>query len=579
MQNKINCYHILIADDLLGVRKDHSKIIQDVCIEKKYNVEIHTASSKKKSIEIFDKYPICLALVDIQMETDMAGRELVEYIRIIRRNNLTKIILITTPAFQKEFDALTNRVYKCKYLDKSHFDAERLAGTAIACLGEYDEALEEIEKIEKLKQVEIQKYPLLGKSKIWTDNVINEIDRIAKHDSDVLIYGETGTGKENIARHLHWKSERWDKPFVKFQISSINEELQGSMAFGHKKGSFTNAYYNNLGFLEEANNGTLFLDEIGTLSIKSQILLLRALDEKKFNKIGGGEIKVNIRLITATNDNLEEMVEKGLFRGDFYYRIASSEIIMVPPLRERKEDISLIANYYFDELNGLEQNYKTGISDEAMKKLENHMWKGNVRELQGVVKRAFYTTDNKLITEKDIVFNKLFYGGSTYNYKDESRNEETKSSSNVSDSQLNNITVNDINELAERKLFIELNKSQKRDGSWNILAVAEDIYKLKIGKFRLKVINTFHIRLEDCGYDLKKVSEWANQRKIDDNNLVWLIETWLTFKFNSEWKTFSRIKFEDIFCIKFKISKHIVQEFIDYRIEKKKWSIAENLTK
>ncbi|MDY0194525.1 MAG: sigma 54-interacting transcriptional regulator [Sulfurovaceae bacterium] len=212
------------------------------------------------------------------------------------------------------------------------------------------------------------------------------INRIAQSDVTVLVRGETGTGKELVAAAIHKRSKRADEPFVKLNCAAIADSLIESELFGHEKGAFTDAKEMRKGRFELAHGGTLFLDEIGDISASAQVKLLRVLQEREFERVGGSKtIKVNVRLIAATNRNLEEMVKNGEFREDLYYRLNVIPIDL-PPLRERGEDIRLLVNF-FVERSMKNHKKKIIITEEAMNKLMSYPWPGNIRELENTVER------------------------------------------------------------------------------------------------------------------------------------------------------------------------------------------------
>jgi len=241
---------------------------------------------------------------------------------------------------------------------------------------------------------------IIGKSPLLL-NVFNTILRIAKTNASVLITGESGTGKELIAEAIHENSNRSKNPFVKVNLGGISQSLFESEMFGHKKGAFTDAHYDRIGRFELANKGSIFLDEIGELDAACQVKLLRVLQDKTFESLGDSKQKqVDIRVISATNRNLADMVSKGTFREDLFYRI-NLITIRVPALRERIEDIPLLVNHFVKkqvELNGLSD---IEISAEAMNYLKRLPYPGNIRELKNLVDRVILVSGKNLITDKD----------------------------------------------------------------------------------------------------------------------------------------------------------------------------------
>jgi Nif-specific regulatory protein len=259
---------------------------------------------------------------------------------------------------------------------------------------------------EKMRlQSELQsKYSLdnvIGQSKPM-QNVFAEVHQVAASKSTVLLRGESGTGKEAVARAIHHLSPRKDKPFIKVNCAALSETLLESELFGHERGSFTGASQERKGRFELAHGGTLFLDEIGDVSPAFQTKLLCVLQEREFERVGGTKtIKVDVRLIAATNRNLEEAVTQGSFREDLYYRI-NVVAIFLPPLRERREDIPLLADYFLQQANK-ENDKHLRFSPEVVQVLYNCQWPGNVRELSNCVERMVATTHGSIIRKKDLL--------------------------------------------------------------------------------------------------------------------------------------------------------------------------------
>lgn len=223
------------------------------------------------------------------------------------------------------------------------------------------------------------------------------IEKIAKTNATTLILGESGVGKELVASAIHFKSRRSDNPFIKFNCAALPESIVESELFGHEKGAFTGASATRLGRFELAHTGTIFLDEVGELSLSVQAKLLRIIQEKEFERVGGSKtIKVDVRVIAATNRNLEELIRENLFREDLYYRLNIFPIT-VPPLRERKTDILLLADYFVDKYNASNQKGIRRISTTSIDMLMRYHWPGNVRELQNCIERAVILSEDNVI--------------------------------------------------------------------------------------------------------------------------------------------------------------------------------------
>jgi two-component system nitrogen regulation response regulator NtrX len=234
-------------------------------------------------------------------------------------------------------------------------------------------------------------------------NVLSEqIELAARSSSRVLITGESGSGKELVARFLHGMSNRSEKPFVEVNCAAIPQELIESELFGHEKGSFTGAFEKKHGKFELADTGTLFMDEIGDMSLQTQAKVLRVIETQEFQRVGGNSnIKVDVRLIAATNKNLGEEVKKENFRSDLLFRLNVIPIA-VPPLRERKEDIPMLADYFLQGIAAENEQVQKTITPEAMKLLKEHHWPGNIRELKNLVERLVIMTPAAVINQKDI---------------------------------------------------------------------------------------------------------------------------------------------------------------------------------
>ncbi len=263
----------------------------------------------------------------------------------------------------------------------------------------------EVDKLTTLVEGEKITREMFGKSKNII-RVVNEVEYLSKsEDTTILLEGESGTGKEVFARYIHQQSPRGDKVFIPINCGTIPKDLAESELFGHEKGAFTGASSKTkLGKFEIANNGTILLDEIGELSLDLQVKLLRVLQERKFYRLGGEkEIALNVRIIAATNKDLEEEVKKGNFREDLYYRLNVAKI-KLPPLRERKEDIPILAYSFVKFFAAKFGKSITGIADDAMELMLKQRWNGNVRELRNSIERAMLMADGKELKSKHLYF-------------------------------------------------------------------------------------------------------------------------------------------------------------------------------
>lgn len=237
---------------------------------------------------------------------------------------------------------------------------------------------------------------IIGKSPAIQE-LLRMIQKVAASKTNILVIGESGTGKELVARMIHDSSPMKSHPFVPVNCGAIPETLIESEMFGHKKGSFTGAVSEKMGLFEAANGGTLFLDEVGELPLPMQVKLLRALQERVIRKVGGtDDVRVDVRIIAATNRDLEAAVSKGTFREDLFYRL-NVILIKTPPLRERKEDIKILANEFLKNLNEKYQKKVANFSPQALQALENYDWPGNVRELENIAERAITLENSDII--------------------------------------------------------------------------------------------------------------------------------------------------------------------------------------
>jgi two-component system response regulator HydG len=249
---------------------------------------------------------------------------------------------------------------------------------------------------------------VMGQSEI-SDNLFRQVDLVAPTNFSVIIYGESGSGKEAIAQEIHNRSKRRDMPFVAMDCGAISKELAGSELFGHEKGSFTGALNTKIGHFEMANGGTLFLDEVSNLSYEIQVALLRVVQERKMRRIGGSkEIDLDVRIIVASNERLLDSARNGKFREDLYYRF-NEFTIEVPALRNRKDDLMLFANTFLDTTNVELSKNVSGFSEEVKNDFLNYSWPGNLRELKNVIKRATLLSDGDLIEEKSLPFEIVNY--------------------------------------------------------------------------------------------------------------------------------------------------------------------------
>ncbi|WP_457568052.1 sigma-54-dependent transcriptional regulator [Desulfurobacterium sp.] len=374
----------LIVDDEKSIRDILGMMLED------FNFDIEEAGSVQEGLAKLHESNFDLVLLDLRLP-DGSGMEILRKLR--EKHTKSEVIIITAFASSetaKEAIKLGAFDYVAKPFDISEL---RLI---------FRNVKKKIELEKKVEEYEDTYKDFIGESpKI--KRIKEFIKKIAPYDTNVLITGESGTGKEVVARTIHNLSKRKTAPFVAINCASLPSELLESELFGYKKGAFTGATRNKKGLIEEANGGTLFLDEIGDMPLPLQAKLLRFLEEKKIRPIGGIEEKeVDVRIIAATNSNLEEKINEGTFREDLYYRL-STITINLPPLRERKEDIPLLIKYFAEKLSRKYGKHFKKISPEFIDYISSLPLKGNVRELRNLVEKAI------ILSDKEILY--LPYGG------------------------------------------------------------------------------------------------------------------------------------------------------------------------
>lgn len=382
---------VLVVDDEERIRTILAAILKDE------DYEVATASDGIEAVNTVGDFSPQVAIVDLQMPR-MSGLETIE--RMMQLDKRIVIIILTAHgSIQSAVQATKHGVYD--YLTKP-FDNEQMLLVVRRALQHYQLAAEVTDLKKKLgKQYGLES--IVGDSEPM-QKVREEIKRIAATDAVVLIEGESGTGKELVARAIHYESLRNNGPLVIVDCGSVPISIIESEFFGHEKGAFTDARDQRIGRFEEADSGSIFLDEIGDLPIDAQTKLLRVLQEKEFTRIGGGNaVKVDVRVIAASNRNLEELMKDGKFREDLYYRLNVLRLL-IPPLREHKEDIPIYAKYFLEKHKDTIHRGACEISDEALQVLISHDWGGNIRELENAVQRAMLSMNNNRIEAPDFAF-------------------------------------------------------------------------------------------------------------------------------------------------------------------------------
>jgi two-component system response regulator AtoC len=383
---------ILIVDDDEIMQQTLSDVL------KKRGYEIFSVGSAKGAFSVIKKNLIDLVLLDMRLP-DVDGIEVLKKIKELD----TEILVIMMTAYsdvQTAVSAMKSGAYH--YINKP-FELDELKLLIEKGL-ETKSLINEVRRLHRQQKGELQNSHIDGVSP-QIQYVKELIGMISKtHKTSVLIQGESGTGKELAANAIHYNSRRNSKPLMKINCSAIPDSLLESELFGYEKGAFTDAKNTKKGLFELADGGTVFLDEIGDMKPFLQSKILRVLENQTFMRVGGErEIKVDVRVIAATNKNLDTLVREGFFRKDLYYRLKVM-VIEMPPLRERSEDILLLSNLFIEENNREHNKNIKGFSEEAKKLMIQYQWPGNVRELRNVIERAMILTDQEFVTPKQLPF-------------------------------------------------------------------------------------------------------------------------------------------------------------------------------
>jgi two-component system, NtrC family, response regulator HydG len=398
-ENKLG--KILIVDDnedlLFAAKMLLKKHAQEVTIEK----------DPRKIPFLVNNYSYDVILLDMNFTDDTtSGKEGFHWLKQIKEIEPKAVVILITAFGDVEMAVQALKEGATDFILKP-WQNEKLLATLSAAL-KLKESYNEVEKLSK-KQKQLQselKKPfneIIGSSASMK-NVFSIIDKVAKTDANVLILGENGTGKELIARAIHDRSLRKDEIFVTVDMGSITESLFESELFGHKKGSFTDAKEDRAGRFEVADNGTLFLDETGNLNMPLQSKLLTVLQRREVTRIGTNKsIPVDIRLICATNMPLHAMIMENAFRQDLLYRINTVEIFL-PPLRERLDDIPILADHFLTSYSSKYRKHFKGFKTNAMQLLQHYSWPGNIRELQHAIERAIIMSENDELDSRDFFF-------------------------------------------------------------------------------------------------------------------------------------------------------------------------------
>jgi DNA-binding NtrC family response regulator len=380
---------VLLIDDEPRVRASLKTVLEPV-------YEILEAADAADGLQIFKRESPNLVLLDVILP----GTDGLTTLQMMHaEDHAVPVIMLTgTKSVKTAVDAM--KLGAADYLSKP-FDVEELRIVIDRTLNKQE--LEQ--EVRQLRAQVVQRYAfhnLIGKSPSMQE-IYGKIEQVADSRTTVLVTGESGTGKELVAKAIHYNSARRERPFVALNCAALPETLIESELFGHEKGSFTDATARRVGQFELAHTGTLFLDEIGDLTPATQAKLLRVLQEREFTRVGGVQsIKVDVRIVAATNKNLDELVRKGLFREDLYYRI-NVIALYLPPLRERGEDIPLLAKHFLAKRIEEEKRPSQEFTKESLELLSRYPWLGNVREMENIIEQAFiWSKGSSVITPEHL---------------------------------------------------------------------------------------------------------------------------------------------------------------------------------
>lgn len=426
---------IIIIDD----EKEICESIKMILEYESYQVNAFT--SAREGLQKISDLPYSAMLLDIQMP-EMSGFDVLQK---VKQSNPNISVIIISAHGSVENAIKATRLGAFDFIEKP-IDRDKLL-ISVRNAVEQSNLLTENTEIKKSLEGEGE---IIGESKA-IKNILELIQKVAPLDTRVLITGENGSGKELVARAIHKNSPRKDKPFIEVNCAAIPNELIESELFGHEKGSFTGAVQQRIGKFELANKGTIFLDEIGDMSHQAQAKVLRAIEDGKIERVGGGKkIEVDVRIIAATNKDLKDEISKNNFREDLFHRLNVIPI-NIPALRERKEDIPLLVNYFANDIIKKHKKPPVKFLNDAFDFLKTFSWSGNIRELKNIIERIIILVDKREISKKDIEF--LFTPGqsSVDNIIDESK------------------SFQDFKEKAERAFILR----QLNENGWNISKTAE----------------------------------------------------------------------------------------------------------
>ncbi len=389
MVSRMTQAHVLVVDDDPAVRD----VLQEVLRQEEYSVS--TAEDGAAAIQAVKDSVIHIVITDFQLP-DIDGLEIID--------RLAKLDAKIIPIMMTGFGTIETAVRAMKsgafdFITKP-FDLETVA-VVVRKAAEFLRLRQENHLLRKAVRDQYRLEHLVGASEP-IQHVMEFVHKVADSDSTVMIQGESGTGKELVARMLHFNSLRKDRPLVPVNCGAIPENLLESELFGHEKGAFTGATHSRMGRFELANGGTIFLDEIGEMSLPLQVKILRVLQEREFERVGGNRtIHVDVRIIAATNQDLETLVEEKRFRKDLFYRLNVIPIV-IPPLRERRSDIPLLIDHFLTRFNQSKHTQVSGLAPDVLHMLTEYDWPGNIRELENMIERLVVLKKHGVLSVGDL---------------------------------------------------------------------------------------------------------------------------------------------------------------------------------
>jgi two-component system, NtrC family, nitrogen regulation response regulator GlnG len=471
---------VLVADDEESIRWVLSKALA------KKGLKVDLATSGNEALSLFRQQSYDLAVLDIKMP-GISGLDLLSRF-LEARPEMLVIIMTAESSMKNAVEAMKRGAYD--YITKP-FDLDTLD----AIIFKAQRSSEVSEEVHRLKD-EIKENYHLDRTIIGTSQPMQEVykvlGKVAPSDVTVLITGESGTGKELVAKAIHVNSPRLGKPFLALNCAAIPRELLESELFGHEKGAFTGANERKLGKFEQANGGTLFLDEIGDMPLDLQAKLLRVLQEKEITRTGGNtSISVDVRIVAATNQELKEKVKRKDFREDLFYRLNVVPILL-PPLRERREDIPQLVDYFILRAHQEMGVPARGYTPEAMALLKQHAWPGNVRELENTIQRAALLSPDQMLAPSD--FPELIAGSE----RDESEGSLEALIANKLRTSLTQMDINDLDNLYEMVLH------QMERPLINIILEKTRANQVRAAEILGINRNTLRKKIQTLGIDVKK---------------------------------------------------------------------------